>query len=160
MSNCYCGTDNTFEDCCGKYISGKDYPTTAEELMRARYSSYASGDVEFIANTQISEKGDEFDLEEAKRWSSESTWKGLTIKSAKEFEKDATVHFIANYEDLEGNDCRHQEISTFNKIDNKWFYSHGSIVGLDPIKRDTPKVGRNEACPCGSGKKYKKCHGA
>lgn len=28
-----------------------------------------------------------------------------------------------------------------------------------PIVRDTPKVGRNEPCPCGSGKKYKKCHG-
>jgi preprotein translocase subunit SecA len=29
-----------------------------------------------------------------------------------------------------------------------------------PVKRDTPKVGRNEPCPCGSGKKYKKCCGA
>ncbi len=29
-----------------------------------------------------------------------------------------------------------------------------------PIRRDAPKVGRNEPCPCGSGKKYKKCHGA
>ncbi len=28
------------------------------------------------------------------------------------------------------------------------------------IKRDAPKVGRNDPCPCGSGKKYKKCHGA
>jgi preprotein translocase subunit SecA len=28
------------------------------------------------------------------------------------------------------------------------------------IKRDTPKVGRNDPCPCGSGKKYKHCHGA
>ncbi|HXG56082.1 MAG TPA: preprotein translocase subunit SecA [Vicinamibacterales bacterium] len=28
------------------------------------------------------------------------------------------------------------------------------------VKRDEPKVGRNDACPCGSGKKYKKCHGA
>jgi preprotein translocase subunit SecA len=27
------------------------------------------------------------------------------------------------------------------------------------VKRDTPKVGRNDACPCGSGKKFKKCHG-
>ena len=26
-------------------------------------------------------------------------------------------------------------------------------------KRETPKVGRNDPCPCGSGKKYKKCHG-
>jgi len=29
-----------------------------------------------------------------------------------------------------------------------------------PIVRDAPKVGRNDPCPCGSGKKYKKCHGA
>jgi len=28
------------------------------------------------------------------------------------------------------------------------------------VVRDQPKVGRNEPCPCGSGKKYKKCHGA
>jgi preprotein translocase subunit SecA len=28
------------------------------------------------------------------------------------------------------------------------------------VKRDLPKVGRNDPCPCGSGKKYKKCHGA
>src|SRR5581483_3161433 len=28
------------------------------------------------------------------------------------------------------------------------------------VRREQPKVGRNEPCPCGSGKKYKKCHGA
>jgi preprotein translocase subunit SecA len=28
------------------------------------------------------------------------------------------------------------------------------------IRRETPKVGRNEPCPCGSGKKFKNCHGA
>ncbi len=33
-------------------------------------------------------------------------------------------------------------------------------VKVIPIKRDEPKVGRNDPCPCGSGKKYKKCHGA
>ncbi len=32
-------------------------------------------------------------------------------------------------------------------------------VKLQPIRRDSPKVGRNDLCPCGSGKKYKKCHG-
>jgi len=29
-----------------------------------------------------------------------------------------------------------------------------------PMRRNEPKVGRNDPCPCGSGKKYKKCHGA
>jgi preprotein translocase subunit SecA len=28
------------------------------------------------------------------------------------------------------------------------------------VRRDEPKVGRNDPCPCGSGKKYKKCHGS
>lgn len=28
-----------------------------------------------------------------------------------------------------------------------------------PVRRDTPKIGRNDPCPCGSGKKYKDCHG-
>jgi preprotein translocase subunit SecA len=28
------------------------------------------------------------------------------------------------------------------------------------VVRTQPKVGRNDPCPCGSGKKYKKCHGA
>jgi uncharacterized protein len=32
--------------------------------------------------------------------------------------------------------------------------------GLQPLQRDQPKVGRNDDCPCGSGKKYKKCCGA
>ncbi|MGH8172543.1 MAG: SEC-C metal-binding domain-containing protein, partial [Rhodanobacteraceae bacterium] len=28
-----------------------------------------------------------------------------------------------------------------------------------PMQREAPKVGRNDPCPCGSGKKYKHCHG-
>ncbi|MBU0539374.1 MAG: SEC-C domain-containing protein, partial [Gammaproteobacteria bacterium] len=32
-------------------------------------------------------------------------------------------------------------------------------VQPETFVRDAPKVGRNEACPCGSGKKYKQCHG-
>jgi uncharacterized protein len=33
-------------------------------------------------------------------------------------------------------------------------------AGVETVKREDPKVGRNDDCPCGSGKKYKKCHGA
>ena len=36
----------------------------------------------------------------------------------------------------------------------------GDDAKVRTIRRDTPKVGRNDPCPCGSGKKYKKCHGA
>jgi preprotein translocase subunit SecA len=36
----------------------------------------------------------------------------------------------------------------------------GEAARVKTIVRDTPRVGRNDPCPCGSGKKYKKCHGA
>ncbi|MCK5242909.1 preprotein translocase subunit SecA [bacterium] len=35
----------------------------------------------------------------------------------------------------------------------------GGPAKAEPIRRTQPKVGRNDPCPCGSGKKYKKCHG-
>ncbi|HEV3112162.1 MAG TPA: preprotein translocase subunit SecA [Candidatus Binataceae bacterium] len=40
--------------------------------------------------------------------------------------------------------------------------SHGAEreeAGTTPVKREGDKVGRNDPCPCGSGKKYKRCHG-
>ena len=35
-----------------------------------------------------------------------------------------------------------------------------TLMGRQPHFRMEPKVGRNDPCPCGSGKKHKKCHGA
>jgi len=36
----------------------------------------------------------------------------------------------------------------------------GGPARTEPVRRQQPKIGRNDPCPCGSGKKYKKCHGA
>jgi uncharacterized protein YecA (UPF0149 family) len=36
----------------------------------------------------------------------------------------------------------------------------GTATAVKTIVRDEPKIGRNDPCPCGSGKKYKKCCGA
>ncbi|MDY7230435.1 preprotein translocase subunit SecA [Hyalangium rubrum] len=35
-----------------------------------------------------------------------------------------------------------------------------AVVAKPPAKAEGPRVGRNDPCPCGSGRKYKKCHGA
>jgi len=37
--------------------------------------------------------------------------------------------------------------------------AQGAEAKVETIRREQPKVGRNEPCPCGSGKKYKQCHG-
>jgi len=49
------------------------------------------------------------------------------------------------HEHVHGPDCEHD-------------HSHHHEVAL-PFKRETPKLGRNDPCHCGSGKKFKKCHG-
>lgn len=49
--------------------------------------------------------------------------------------------------------------------DNEWekesrfFWDNGDTVVKKPYVRETPKIGRNDPCPCGPGKKYKKCCG-
>jgi uncharacterized protein len=40
-----------------------------------------------------------------------------------------------------------------------WDLTHRQRFHVETIRRDTPKVGRNDPCPCGSGKKFKACHG-
>jgi len=53
-----------------------------------------------------------------------------------------------------------------DKAVKKWMQKHpevlqgGETVKIETVRREAPKVGRNEPCPCGSGKKYKKCCGA
>jgi len=37
--------------------------------------------------------------------------------------------------------------------------AQGEAARTKTIRREQPKVGRNDPCPCGSGKKYKQCHG-
>ena len=38
--------------------------------------------------------------------------------------------------------------------------ANGGGTASQTVANGGPKVGRNDPCPCGSGKKYKKCHGA
>lgn len=40
---------------------------------------------------------------------------------------------------------------------NGVLYKDNAIEQIQPTRREYPKIGRNEPCPCGSGKKYKKC---
>lgn len=161
MSNCPCGNELEYEKCCGIFHSGSKKPNTCEELMRARYTAFAKGEIKFIADSHMPETSD-FNEADAKQWSESSTWEGLEIVSTKQgFDEHNTgiVEFRAMYSDTEKNKYIHHEIATFKKIDDSWHYDQGQIVGSGPITRSGPKVGRNDPCTCGSKKKYKKCCG-
>lgn len=160
MSNCPCGSGKFYTACCGRFIDEGKKPETAEELMRARYTAYTSGNVEFIIHSHDPKSREEVSEEATREWAESADWQGLTIlKTEKGTAHDAqgTVEFVARFR-LEGKDVNHHERAFFNKRGGQWYFSDGQIVG-ETYHRAAPKVGRNDPCPCGSGKKYKHCCG-
>lgn len=158
---CPCGSGKAYGDCCEPIIKGTQLATTAEELMRARYSAYEKHEIDFIINTCHHEDGlNEIDREATRSWSEESTWQGLKILRTEKGgpnDKEGVVEFQAVYTRKGLRDVHH-ETAVFKKIDGKWLYSSGNLK-TTTVVRDGRKVGRNEPCPCGSGKKYKACCG-
>ena len=152
---CPCGGGGEFAQCCEPIIKEPETAPTAERLMRARYSAYATGAIDFLEKSNHSKTRKQFDPEGAERWSKDSRWLGLTILSVDSALPDrAHVNFEARYEDKDGTPIFHRERSLFEREDDEWrFVSGGAIPAV------SQKVGRNEPCPCGSGKKYKKCCG-
>jgi SEC-C motif-containing protein len=149
------------EQCCGPYIDQTKTPPTAEALMRSRYTAYALGKTQYIVDTHHPKTASDIDREALESWSKGSDWTGLEIKSTEQGQdrdNDGVVEFVAHYRSQD-QDVAHHERSTFRKLGGKWFFWDGERLGNQPLRRDAPKIGRNDPCSCGSGKKYKKCCG-
>jgi SEC-C motif-containing protein len=159
---CPCGSGDTLGGCCGPYITRAAAAPTAESLMRSRYTAYVLGEIDWIFGSHDPAGADEVDRASTEKWSKEARWKGLEIKSKAQGQagdQTGTVEFVATYE-LGNQTVAHHELARFKKIEDRWYYVDGDMVKPRPIVRESPKVGRNDPCPCGSGQKYKKCHGA
>ena len=159
MSVCHCGSGKTFDLCCQPLISGRTPAPTAEALMRSRYSAFVVGDLDYLQKTSAGEAALKFDRAEMARSLPGTQWLGLTIKATEAGGPDddeGTVTFEARFRQ-DGQLHRQGERSEFRRIGGAWRYCRGGVCDL----RDAaPRVGRNDPCPCGSGKKFKKCHGA
>ena len=173
--NCPCQSNKKFDDCCKPFLSGEAMPQTAEQLMRSRYTAFTQVDVDYLKKTLASESRTDFDPAATKKWAELAKWQGLQILSTDKGgpdDKKGTVEFIATYE-AEGEALDHHETAQFRKGDNgQWLFidgdSHTHKAGEGhqhhhekpaTVVRELPKIGRNDPCVCGSGKKYKKCHG-
>ncbi|HBG66619.1 MAG TPA: hypothetical protein DDW78_09140 [Treponema sp.] len=157
---CPCGSGKSYADCCEAIIKGTVKAPTAEALMRARYTAYVKQEIDFIINScEKGEKIAEIDRKATEDWSKNSTWHGLKILRTEPGKEPDTeiVEFEATYTQKGIRDVHH-EIGGFKKINGEWFYSEG-LIRPTTVIREGRKIGRNEPCPCGSGKKYKNCCG-
>ena len=158
---CPCCSGESYAACCEPVIKGQRAARTAAELMRSRYSAYAKGEIDWILESQSPDGRRFVNLEATREWSRKSTWKGLEIREVTqggEADDDGYVEFKAHYH-LAGEDIAHHEIAQFRREDGKWYFVDGLEVKPRPFKNVAPKIGPNEPCPCGSGKKFKKCCG-
>ncbi len=161
VEKCPCNSGKTYDECCRPILEGEVKAATAEALMRARYSAYVTEHIQFLKDSAVQEIQEDFNDETTLSWSRAVTWHGLEIIRTEEGGPDDTtgvVEFRAVYTANE-EFCNHHEVATFVKEYDGWKFQDGVLVRDKPITRDEPKVGRNDPCPCGSGKKYKKCCG-
>lgn len=106
------------------------------------------------------------------------TEKPLSEKTDEDLEKELMEYSPEIFSHAKTPEMRKMVINIYRKmledkvdINNekevkKWLQKHPEVAqGGEPLprpetyKREGPKVGRNDPCPCGSGKKYKKCCG-
>ena len=161
-SPCPCTSGRAYGECCEPFLTGKTQPPTAEALMRSRYSAYAVNRIDYIEATDDPRSKAKFDRAAAEAWATKSQWTGLEV-TAKEAcgpqDSDGMVEFTARFR-LGGKDQSHRERATFTKIDGRWYFVDGQTPTVKPFVNEAPALGRNDPCHCGSGKKFKKCHGA
>ena len=161
MAKCHCNSGLDFDNCCAPLLSGEKSATTAEALMRSRYSAYVCGEIDYLYDSLHSEHRSDYDAAATRRWANSADWLGLEIRSTKdggEKDSEGEVEFVVSYRD-DGIVRYHHELSRFKKESGRWYYVDGDTPKAETYKHEQPKVGRNEPCPCGSGKKYKKCCG-
>ena len=156
---CPCGTGRPFGDCCAPLLAGAP-AAGPEALMRSRYSAFTLADIDYLDRTLAAESRDGFDRNETETWAREADWRGLEILAASTDTAGGrgTVEFVARYR-FRGKLFAHHELASFIHRDGHWIYADGVINPKAP-PRVTAKVGRNDPCPCGSGRKYKVCCGA
>jgi len=161
MENCPCGSDLTYADCCEPMITGAKPAETAEALMRSRYTAHLEVAVDYLISTIHPDHREGTDENSIRRWAERTEWQKLEVLECTAGGSDDTegkVEFKAHFRDEGFRKCHH-EIAEFVKEEDIWYFKDGQPGVAEQYVRETPKVGRNDPCPCGSGKKFKKCCG-
>lgn len=167
MTLCPCGSGLDHAACCAPILDGSVKAPTALALMRARYSAYTTHNIDFVMASTLPASRHDSDPEAMRAWAEQAEWTGLeivTTRAGAEGDSQGDVEFIARYK-LQGVAQHHHEQSQFVKQDGQWFFKDGKVVYSGASEKPAPvvnenKTGRNDPCPCGSGKKFKKCCGA
>jgi SEC-C motif-containing protein len=121
--NCYCGSSNSYKECCEKYINSSQNAPTTEALMRSRYSAYATQAVDYLIATTAVLQRKLLIKSDILEWSQSNKWNKLEIVVS----TSNTVEFKVFYIDSRDESHIHHEKSTFIIENGKWCYVDGEF---------------------------------
>lgn len=108
-----------YDDCCGSLHEGRSDATTAEQLMRSRYSAYVVQDEAYLLRTwSVANRPRGVQFDDDLRWTGLDVL-GRTGGSA--FHTDGTVEFCAHFV-RDGQHGEQRENSAFLRVDGAWVY--------------------------------------
>jgi SEC-C motif-containing protein len=149
-NQCPCRSGDLYQDCCQPFHKKMATANTCVQLMRSRFSGFILQQGDYLFTTYHPDF--RADLTPALLSEKTLNWQNLEILNSKENEKKGIVEFKAWYFDENNQLACHHERSNFVKDNQQWQYCDGEF-----FHTDLKKIKRNDHCPCGSGKKYKKC---
>ena len=131
---CPCTSGADYAACCEPIVTSQQAATTAEQLMRSRYSAYSLGNVDWIVESQSPEGRQYVDRKATEDWSKRSTWHRLDVINVEQgtaSDTEGLVEFKAVYT-MAGEDITHHEIASFRKEDGTWYFG---FVLVSVLKR-------------------------
>lgn len=155
--HCPCGSMSLFEKCCQLFITHEKAPATAEQLMRSRFSAYATKNGQYIYDTYGQLEQKKQTVTAIQSWANECQWLALKVHKSSLKMVDFTAYYVVN-----NTLCELREKSNFALEQKQWRYLDGEILAHNELA----KVKRNENCPCNKyptawsakkGKKFKHC---
>lgn len=157
--SCPCKSGAEYQSCCYPVIEQQS-AQTPEQLMRSRFTAFATNNSDYLqASWHADNRPQQLSLDDT------TQWKHLEILDTKPNSQDIlkntqpsinegwvtfrAIFFEPNIES--GQWQALEETSRFLREENKWLY-HSGMHEISILKPQ-----RNDTCPCGSGKKFKKC---
>lgn len=121
---CPCGKNKTYLSCCALGHQNHSVLSTAEDLMRSRYSAFVKGNGEYLNSTHHIETRNESEKTTIEKWAKSVKWIKLEVLNStlgSENDKEGTVEFKAHFKQGLFSKVIHEN-SRFIKVDQLWFY--------------------------------------
>ncbi len=128
MQTCPCDSKKDFSKCCSPLIEEKEEASSPEQLMRARYSAFATKNMNYIYETTHPQARFEFDRKANQEWADQAEFLKLEVLNSSDEGNKGIVEFKAHFKMKDSEPAIHHEVAYFRKQEGTWYFRDAKIV--------------------------------